>query len=569
MLAEGEIGHLQTIIQRGKRKHPTGGGLVEKRHPSKVESLAHTQPPGPVRQTMSPFFQSGDIFLGNTPSNERAWLAPVLNVAHSHYKRLAIPCVGKFGGAEAAINSYTWKPGQIDASDISLFTSVLGYYLAERDVAELQVVVDEGEILTHPDEILYELKLAAFRNLVGKSDQSGNYYNQIYLRDLERRRDDHIAKLGEDLKGMADKLMGVKYETRDLFEHFEAVAGDKETVIWLNPPIQAGDYEKMYSTGGRVRWAEPEVNWFDPKTDVDRLLDIMESADALTFIGVKAPLIDRMQPFAVFAEERKNPADTRVVLCNRPSEITDVFGLTVLPRKYAQDDVEPYPAPVLPVGYEITDNSEIVFISVSGNHGMYYRDLFSHRFGTSGAESIYLMMADGYIAGVYGIGTTGFYHGHEVNEHRVLEEQFGFTAPSDRHPRLTRLGLMLITTQIFLDNVIGPDQLYRPEGIATTCITKYPEHKGSRGIHKLYHRERNENGPIPGDWFRLRYWGVATDLTYQEVLAKWLKAERQREKQLKSSPASDKTSKSGESKSTTSKSKTKTRAHKVQTSSIG
>ena len=53
---------------------------------------------------------AGAIFLGNTPGPARAYLGGLLAALRRRYRRLVIPCCGKFAIAEVAVN-VGWSPG--------------------------------------------------------------------------------------------------------------------------------------------------------------------------------------------------------------------------------------------------------------------------------------------------------------------------------------------------------------------------------------------------------------------------------------------------------------------------
>jgi hypothetical protein len=54
------------------------------------------------------------------------------------YDRVVIPCAGRFTIAEAAVDA-GWRPEEIECSDISLFSSVLGYAAAQTDLNALPI----------------------------------------------------------------------------------------------------------------------------------------------------------------------------------------------------------------------------------------------------------------------------------------------------------------------------------------------------------------------------------------------------------------------------------------------
>src|ERR1700736_4459388 len=120
--------------------------------------------------------QLGDIFLGITPAAIRSYMLKALQGAKAsgRYDRVVIPCAGRFTIAEAAIDA-GWKPEQIECSDISLFSTVLGYACAGRDLEELGVTFHDhlqhlharararGDLSLLPAAVLYGLKVCQLK----------------------------------------------------------------------------------------------------------------------------------------------------------------------------------------------------------------------------------------------------------------------------------------------------------------------------------------------------------------------------------------------------------------------
>lgn len=463
-----------------------------------------------------------DIFLGSTQANGRAFLSTVFNVLGPHYDRLVIPCVGKFAMAESALQSLNWKMEKLETSDISLFSTLLGKYIMDEQIDDMGVMLnrvgeDPVQLFGHA-EVLYEQKLAVMER------QAKNYHAQLYVDDLKRRKDVHMAKLQSGLDGLREKLSGLKYEARDLTEHFESVMDDPKSVVWLAPPINTGDYGKMFDTGGLLTWNEPKVPDFDPKTGLKKLLDMEDNAKALVLrhrrTGTAGKAVSEQEIGHAIFGEAKTSDTMEYTLCNRPDEVTKMLGLTVIPKKTL--GIKPYKAPMLPVDYEITEESVVSWVVVDTATAMYYRDLFAHRMGLSGSEQHQILLIDGYVVGVVGTHYYNFRFGKLVYDMRGIEETYGMVVFSDRHLRLNRLLLMLICTRQFLNWAVGPDSLHQPEGIATTCLSRYPEHKTSRGIMKRMSSERQNGGMMAGTWFKLRYASKAIDETYSEVIKRWL-----------------------------------------------
>ena len=259
--------------------------------------------------------EQGDIFLGSTHSTERSFLSQVLNVTGPHYKRLIIPCVGKFASAEAALQSLTWPMNRLETSDISLFSTLLGRYIMKDPIVDLNVKLNvEGE---DPVQMMAKSK---------------SYHSQLFVEDLVIRKDFHKAAIKRGMDLLADKLHGLKYQVKDLTAHFESAMDDPGAVIWVNPPAFQNGYTKMFDTAGRVTWDEPTIPEFDAKAGPLKLAEMEDNAKALVLRYRTKELWEGDAEKAIFASHRSASA-VEYILTNRPDEVKQMLGLTVVPKR--------------------------------------------------------------------------------------------------------------------------------------------------------------------------------------------------------------------------------------------
>ncbi|GAG34173.1 unnamed protein product, partial [marine sediment metagenome] len=246
------------------------------------------------------------------------------------------------------------------------------------------------------------------------------------------------------------------------------------------PPCYHKGYEKMFDTGGAIRFAEVPFEDFDGhKGGYTRVRAMMAGKPALGFRFQYMPLVDGEDGEVICAETSGGPtqrAGWEYILTNRPAEVRPHTGQRVFVKKRL--DIAPAELPILPVDYEITPASSVSFRPTQERHAMYYRDLFAHRLGATTSEQHCLMLLDGHIAGVVGVHFFSANHYIPLDDGKIyLEETYAFTSPSRRHKRLNRLLRMLITTDTFRDMVAPTERLRHTAGLATTCLSKHPEQK--------------------------------------------------------------------------------------------
>ena len=455
---------------------------------------------------MATLFDKGDIFLGNLPARGRAFLKTFLEEARSDYSKLVIPAVGKFAGAEAAVAA-GWRPEDIYTSDVSLFSSVVGYLLEGKDLDELQIRGADGD--THA-EILYSLRLAVMRN------RHKSYYDTIMLRDAIKRKQEHIDMINSGLENMRASIEGIHYENLDLFTDIENHMKEDDTIIYINPPGYKGGYEKMYDTGGAITWDETEFGLYDPIEGHGKLQYMGNDSDAL-ILRYYAPFsekhIEEPPESALFAEEHRK-GRCEYILTNQVEKSLTYLDRSAIPAPLLK--IGPSEFPVIPEDYEITEESSVVCKEIPANQALYYRDLFAHRLGAARSEMHYLMLVDGFICGVFGIHRQDFNRGNRKKDGKLyIEETYGFSPPNRKYHRLNRLLMMIITTREFLD--LFTNNVYEADGLATTCLARYPELKLNRGVLKLVNREKLKNGS-----FKLRYLADARHESYGDTLKRWL-----------------------------------------------
>ena len=76
---------------------------------------------------MAKFQNPGAFFLGTLVAQEQKFLKPLIeNARKQGYTRFVEPCAGAFAMSHIAAQC-GYKPGEIEASDVSMFTSIMGY----------------------------------------------------------------------------------------------------------------------------------------------------------------------------------------------------------------------------------------------------------------------------------------------------------------------------------------------------------------------------------------------------------------------------------------------------------
>jgi len=188
--------------------------------------------------------------------------------------------------------------------------------------------------------------------------------------------------------------------------------------------------------------------------------------------------------------------------------------------------VKPYPAPVFISGDELTYDSKISFVSVPEQQALYYRDLFAHKLGNTGAEQYFLMLVDGKVFATVGLMTNSLFG---LKSDRVFEN-YGFNSPVRNMPRANRLLMLAITCTEFADVLYRTasrvNRVYRLRGLRTTCLSKYRRVKLNNGILKALSCERLKEGRANGGMYKILYDTDFREQDFKGVVRQFLDEER-------------------------------------------
>lgn len=461
------------------------------------------------------------MFLGHTPLPHRLFLKDALGRLRQQFPKVQIPCAGQFSLVRMAIEA-GYKPEQITASDITLYSSALGFFLAGKPLERLGFVLAEevwlpGQPEPVPLRALYEAESTEVRRLavlfwamkVLQLRQPGKFYT-LLREDLIGEREHHVAHLAESLTKMKPRYAGLRYHVRDMRALIREDC-DAETVLVVNPPGFAKGYEKMFPIEGAIDW-DPEIDQFDPREEYLNLYGESRALPGPAF-WIRVGDVDGIEPTEVVFAREFTEKMVKFVLCTKPGTL-DVRVETGKNR-----DARPYkhlairnPTKVL------TPDMTVQMLPVKEEHGVYYRDLWAHRLGHTQCTNHYLLLIDGEISGAVGFYLRDLF----MLNNDFAWESFGFSAPSDVYPNIGRLLMTIITAQEMGDvlrrTTAKKNRLWTVRGIRTTCLSKYRDVKLNKGLLELESTKKDDNGMWHTVWradFRPE--------TFQQALARYLR----------------------------------------------
>lgn len=468
-----------------------------------------------------PMFQNmGAFFLGTLVPSEQKFLKPLIeNARKNGYTKFVEPCSGAFAMSHLAVQA-GFKPSQIEASDVSMFTSIMGLAIMRETTASLELHAKgfSDEELLDPATALYAWK---YLNL---SMKGGKEYFYNMLLDFQYQREKYVKEIDDQLNRARDILNGMNYRPLDMWKHMEEIIDDPHCLVIANPPTYTAGFEKYYDTGGAMTWTEPEYGIFNPETGLKEFMDMCENAKCLVMCYEENEP-NKTAGYPVFARYGVRDGINVYLTTNRPDEATALAEGRKIARPN-EGKLEPIDCSILPRDYEFTEKTKIEVRRIEAFQAAYYRRLWTHNFVGSNAKMNYGMFVDGYIAGVFGMDasalTMGAF-GTRVSDSMFL--MYGMTIPHKVY-RLGRLVTMLAQNREFVLSQLNDIEKEKVQSVKTVQMTKYPEAKEMRGVMKLIERHQD-----PKSGFRLTYVSELKDRDEKQTLSEWLRREQKWQKE--------------------------------------
>ena len=334
-----------------------------------------------------PFFNNpSDFFIGGILRQDLEYVAGVMKCAkEAGYERVVEPCAGQMPISRVA-SKIGFK--KIEASDITIFSGILGRYAEGRGIEDMMITSTEtGEVLSDPFDVLYLLKRKQLMS------DAGNAYGENMLIDYDKRSEEIKKNLKSQLDMMKQELSNFTYADMDMFDHIDAVFDDEKTIVVCNAPGYKGGYEKYYKPlTDAVVWNEPKYEMFDARWGYEGLMEHVENAKCL-FLLVEDAEVGHPTRKALYARPAGRIGYNAYVVSNRPDEVKKITGLSIA-RKNGEIEFGKYL-----IAQKDFVPKECVVVHMNARQISYYRQIIGHsNDGTRG----YGIIGDGYLMGVFG-----------------------------------------------------------------------------------------------------------------------------------------------------------------------
>lgn len=460
------------------------------------------------------------LFKGVPRSPTRGFTAAALRQLRP--EKAIIPCAGAFALASTAVQAGI-APKNIYCCDITLYSSVLGYYYSDDPIFPVQLhSLSELAFLAPYLEESAASQVAAVTvgiRLIQLLSKSDSVYRAHRLRDMVLRIEEMIEQARAAAERNRKLLGGLHYITEDMWDLLARHVDDETAVILCNPPRYTGGYDKMYEgVGEHFIWDAPRVQQFTAN-DYPILTQYLGHARATVLLYYSTPTVGGGDPapawgapwVSVFAARPRTGVSAAInwVVANRP--LTSALA--------RQDTGRPAVKPPYPVllDEEIAPDSVLEVRTEGRAVAEYYRDLLVHNLPASNAERWFVLLLDGRLLAVGGMTTKDWLAGSGSEVPKLV---YLFTAPHKRYKRLQKLALLAVTSTWFYDRLDRNDLRDAPPYVSTTMLSNYPEVKTARGILRLREREEINQG---GFRYRLVYDGDVIARTAADTLGEWFR----------------------------------------------
>jgi len=498
--------------------------------------------------------QVGRLFQGVPPSGSRKATAKLIGREQERrgWETVYVPCAGAFAITE--VFSRHFPTEQLYTSDITLFTSLVGYVLdPDKTPSDLAVAFDPGPAQsTDPDddadaadftgaEVLDwedwtndaydetdEIPWVArcLLSLKHFSMDATNYFSRDIRSELADHRDRYAENVENDLRRHVDQLGGIHYDIRDVYEALPDREFEEDAVMFFNPPAYSTGYGAMFDTGGIMTWDEPDIPQFDPN----------QRQTVLDAYGRDSPLdiVYYLNNPDIWSQQfdtdtggwdrffvKKYSEKRRDYLCAN----WDTRDFREVERP--ADSMRGGDIPVWEPGDWCNKHSEVQFVELDADRAEYYRNLFLKQLkpGVS-AELNGAFLVDGKMIGVVGIN-----FGIAIKDGKdYVYEVYGITPVySELAKPINRLLMRFLVTDDFRDDLTSIINFSTAEenltGIHTTCISRHPEVRINNGLLDIIDREERDDGK-----YKIQYAAEFRDKSYQQQIVEyWDEVERYEE----------------------------------------
>ena len=319
-----------------------------------------------------------ELFVGR-PNREILKLLKVID--WNKFDRVFLPCAGSLSFTFPIVES-GYPAEKIFASDISLFSSALNYFINDE-----------------PVEVSFDLDRVSKDLEVEKSEALLFY---LYLKRLEGSRNVWERELFKEISASPKKyldqflkkisrykiLKGINYKTKDVRDVLKELT-DKDVMV-VNPPFVNKGYSKFFKSVENL-WNPPFIDEFK----VEEFEKLFVETPAIITTSRKVNYKEHGYKVNMVIRVKKKKIKVY-------SNFLDTFAL----KSKKSKKIKKYP---FVTREDLKNAKEIGFIKMNKDEALAYRDLFIHRLGTVKAEKYFGIVINKKLFAVVGLGIRDFF----------------------------------------------------------------------------------------------------------------------------------------------------------------
>jgi hypothetical protein len=431
-----------------------------------------------------------------------------------------VPCCGQFALVKTAIEAGINKKN-IYASEISLFSNLLGYYYTDKEIEKIGFSLKLDEDKYEYENLKETEKKIALLMYIMKIEQLREdvYYENQYIKELKSNKGLYLREITELLKRNKEYYSGINYAHDDLRLVIERKYDEKELLL-VNPPAFAKGYTKMFNFENRIEY-NPNVEEWDFKKEYDNSFEVCEKNNT-NAIFYKYKSAGKHDPKAIFARKYTDQRSD-FWIATKKEYFEDMVGYREVVQK-KERSVRFFNLKIFNENDKVTENSIVTLKLVDKEIAGYYRDLWAHKLGYTNSESAHLIIIDNKIAGIVG------WHSYS-SELRGLKSEYIFEVfcfnPITKYKRFNRLLMMFLlskeTKKELYKTIFKTNRIFHLRGIKTTCLSKYRKVKLNNGLLYIQKREKLKNG-----LYKILYTADFYEDSYRDCIKRFLKEENEK-----------------------------------------
>lgn len=416
------------------------------------------------------------LFLGSVPAEQRKYIRALLeHYREMGYTKVHIPCAGQFTVVKCAIEA-GYRKEDIYASDVCLFSNILGYLYSKKPIDSIDFELVEGNLIRAYKKASTDVEKSALLYLAIKKSQLklDVDYEKGFYDELCARESHYLAKLRKNLADYVKYYEGINYEIKDVRDYFDLDKVDKlskDTLLFMNPPEFSKGYQKMFQFDLYIKYTVP-VEEFDFKVEWLRCYDFSKDCTKIPYLWYTSQSVAKKLPAVEVIGAKENGKDKFSYFITPKPELLKGFKekyAVMFKKQKGFKDVRPFE--MYPKDRELTKEDIITIVPVDKDTALYYRDLFAHRLGATVAEVYFAVLVNEKLISTCGFNTSFL---RRLQETYVFEN-FCFSIAHKKYENLNRLSMMCLCSGQFkkyLVNVVLKESSYvLLDTFRTVCLT--------------------------------------------------------------------------------------------------